>query len=97
MKNLRKKSATVLLAAGIIFAGTGTAGAAISAGGGSWDYGVDYWSMKTWSNYYHATKVHSSTACNANRCVSSGPTPKDRWSYASLRATWGGNTSYWNN
>lgn len=63
--------------------------------GGTWNYGVDYLFLVAYSNYHHPDSVHGSTACSANACTRSEPTPAGLWSYASRRATWGGNTAYY--
>lgn len=90
--------ATVGVAAGLALGGGGVANATTTypSEGGTWDYGVDYWVMKTWSNYYHPSRVHHSTACSASACTQSGWVPAGYWSNASRLATWGGNTAYYN-
>ncbi|HJD51383.1 MAG TPA: lactococcin 972 family bacteriocin [Candidatus Rothia avistercoris] len=91
-----KKSLATLALGASLFAGATAANAAqVSAGGGTWDYGVSYVTMTTWSNYHHPTRAHGSTACNKNACKVSDTVPRDVWSKAAIKATWGGNTSYW--
>lgn len=97
MKNLRKIGAAFTVSAGLILGGTVSAQAVTEyVGGETWDYGVNYWTMTTWSNYHHTKVVHGSTACSLHKCASSKRTPKNLWSKASVTATWGGNTAYWN-
>ena len=95
MKFSKKILATVALSASL-FGGASAANAAIhNVGGGTWDQGVNYLVMNTWSNYHHPSKAHGSTACSAKGC-DRATAPPNRWSKASIRATWGGNTSYCN-
>lgn len=90
--------ATAGVAAGLALGGGAVANATIvyPSQGGTWDYGVDYWVMNTWSNYHHPSRVHHSTACSASACTQSGWVPAGYWSKASRQATWGGNTAYYN-
>ncbi len=66
-------------------------------GGGNWNYGVQ--GGKVTSNYYHATKYHSATACNAGKfdaCHAAYANGKV-WANATKAASiFGGNTAYWN-
>lgn len=96
MKRAAKVLATVGLGGALAMGAASGAHAAISyPGGGTWNQGTSYVTMNTWSNYLHGSKAHGSTACNANRCNRSDTVPPGLWSYASIRATWGGNTTYW--
>lgn len=68
----------------------------VNVGGGTWDYGGSFLTTWTYSNYIHPTKNHGSTACNANSCDESGPTPRNVWSKARVHSTLsGGNKTYW--
>lgn len=66
-------------------------------GGGNWNYGVQ--SGKVYSNYYHASKYHSATACNGalfDKCHAAYANAKI-WANASNGSSpLGGNTAYWN-
>lgn len=59
----------------------------VSAGGGTWDYGVNNNGGSVWSNYWHTSAKHGSSVQNGygeierSACVGA-----DRWSYASLPA-----------
>lgn len=90
-------AAGVVASAGLLFGAAAPASAAVETPeGGLWDYGVNYWVLNTWSDYYHETDAHGSTACSANACDESGTVPGGQWSEASISATWGGNTAYYN-
>lgn len=96
MNRITRAVSTAVLALGIASAGAAVANAAtnvVSVGGDKWTYGVS--SGTTFSNYYHGSKVHGSTACSSVRCAESPWTPKGRESRASTWATLGGNTAYW--
>lgn len=98
MSKVKKGFTAGILSAGLVLSGAGAANAAISyVGGGTWDHGVTYTTNKVWSNYYHPDRAHGSTACNKDSCNRSATVPPKRWSYASIRASWGGNTTYWRN
>lgn len=84
------------LAGALVVGGATAANAATkSAEGGKLDYGVDYGYGSVWSNYYHPSKAHGSTACNSMSCSRSDRVPAGRWSYASMGSTLGGNSSYY--
>lgn len=94
---LKNIVAAAVLTAGLVAGGASAANATTEyVGGGTWDYGVNYGTLVTWSDYHHPSRVHGSTACNANNCKASGAKPAGVWSRASITATWGGNTAYWN-
>ncbi|MBM7051652.1 lactococcin 972 family bacteriocin [Rothia sp. ZJ1223] len=61
-----KKSLITLTLGVSLLGGVAAANAAtISGGGGTWDYGTTYLTMKTWPKYHHPSRAHGSTACNA--------------------------------
>ncbi|GAA4696502.1 hypothetical protein GCM10025781_12930 [Kocuria gwangalliensis] len=96
MKRLKKALVTVGLAGTLAAGAAGAANAAVThPGGGTWDSGVSYWTNSVWSNYHHPTRAHGSTACNSTRCNRSATVAPNRWSYASITASLGGNTTYW--
>ncbi|WP_368411490.1 lactococcin 972 family bacteriocin [Corynebacterium sp.] len=89
-----------VLAAGVaslaLLGGAGVAAAEIShVGGGVWNHGVSYTIKRVWSNYQHHGVPHGSTACNAKACDRSPTVPKGVESKAGIRATLGGNATYW--
>lgn len=96
---LKNKVVSMALAAGALTIGA-TLGATPANAytsypeGGTWDYGN---SGKTWSNYYHGSKKHRSTACNSYTCLRSADAAKGNWSYASVSWTVTGNTWYYYN
>ncbi|WP_411742030.1 lactococcin 972 family bacteriocin [Raineyella sp. W15-4] len=93
MNRIAKAIATAVVTLGIAAGSAASANATVvPVGGGTWNYGVG---GIVWSNYYHGSKVHGSTACSGVRCVASPWTPQGRWSYASTSATLAGNTAYW--
>lgn len=71
----------------------GAAVAAVSAGGGSWDYGTNQ--FKTWSNFNHNTKIHRSTAQSNAATSATGWTPARTSSNAWVFSTLGGNKAFW--
>lgn len=87
---MKKKILTALLCAITLAATVGTVSAkVVSVSGGSWDYGTEniptwnnWLKQRVWSNYYHASRVHGSTAAGKT-VVFSGWINKGRWSYAS--------------
>lgn len=88
--------ASLGLAAALSVGGATAASATTSYMGGGWlDYGVDYGYMNVWSNYFHSSKSHGSTACNSMSCNRSDVAPANKWSWANIGATYGGNKSYY--
>lgn len=84
---------SVVVGAGLMVGGASSAEAKIvSAGGGVWNTGRH---VTVWSNYYHLSKNHRSTACNERKCNKSSTVAPWNWSYASIEATWSNNTTYW--
>ncbi|MET1172354.1 lactococcin 972 family bacteriocin [Paenibacillus amylolyticus] len=73
-------------------------------GGGTWDYGTSVvmeslitYKKKVWSNYNHATKIHSSTASIGTQISRSGQVNKGVTSYASAIGGLTDDThAYWN-
>lgn len=71
----------------------------VAVGGGLWQYGRDGAPFGTsWSNYHHATKYHSATACNGAlfQTCKQVTAAKNVWAKASTAASLSGNTAYWN-
>lgn len=91
--NMRRVFATVSLAAGITI---GSAGAALAVteyvGGGAWDHGFmgnDY----VYSNYYHGSVCHGSTAVGTYTSRASAPAGST--SYAQAPRANSNNETYW--
>lgn len=70
-----------------------------SIGGGLWQYGRDGAPFGTsWSNYHHATKYHSATACDGAifQTCKQVTAAKNKWAKSSTPASPWGNTAWWN-
>ncbi|MBM6630033.1 lactococcin 972 family bacteriocin [Mammaliicoccus vitulinus] len=52
----------------------------VNVNGGTWNYGIS--NKYVWSNYYHGSKAHYSTAIGRYKSTS-GYTPRRSWSKAS--------------
>ncbi len=90
---MRKHLASAALAATMLFASAGAAGATmISIDGGTWDYGVG--GKTVWSHYFHQGRRHGSTAIGKIR-VDSGCVNKGLWSRATAPKKLTGNRSYY--
>lgn len=59
--------------------------------GGTFSYGTDDPSRGTWSDYYHSSRAHYSTAINASYSVRSANAAAGVWSRASIGTTLYGN------
>lgn len=90
-----KKSLTALVLGGIILSNSSIAMAAKSyLGGGTLYHGVTV--KECYSNYYHATKAHMSSAMNGKGKLSKSNWTSPRYtSYASVVRTVTGNESYY--
>jgi len=65
-------------------------------GGGTWSYGTNGPNNTVFSNFYHATRKHGSTAENgAGNAARSADTAAGRTSKASIRKTYAGNHAYY--
>ncbi|MBQ8999834.1 MAG: lactococcin 972 family bacteriocin [Clostridium sp.] len=93
-KNI-KKALTSMVVAGMVLSNSVVAMAATKqVDGGNWGYGTNL--TKCYSNYYHGSKSHNSTAINGNATSSySGQTSAKYTSYASVSRTLKGNTAYY--
>jgi len=104
-------TASALLTIGIAIGGATAANAAESApsvragdttakvGGGLWQYGVTSWFVGTvYSNYHHATKYHTATACDGAllKTCTQVAAAANKWAKASKPASPSGNTASWN-
>ena len=70
-----------------------------NAGGGLWQYGVETGLVgHVYSNYHHATKNHTATACDGSisHTCKQAAAIKNAWAKASTNKSNGGNTAYWN-
>jgi Bacteriocin (Lactococcin_972) len=103
LNRVSKVLAAGAVALALVLGGAVSASATTSyPGGGTWIYGV--YSGGTWgtggtvrSDYYHASAIHRSTACNgAGSCTSLPWYSAGAWSYARIPATASGNTAFWN-
>lgn len=81
-KNGIRSLATTLLAVGLSLGAAGTAMAAVvSAGGGTWDYGVTSLApSNNWSNYWHPSRVHGSSVGGDSGVKRSSCVGANRWS-----------------
>ncbi|MFJ9546073.1 lactococcin 972 family bacteriocin [Streptomyces erythrochromogenes] len=88
------KIKAAVVAAGFVLAASVPAVAATSqVSGGTWMYGTNSSDM-VYSNYYHPTRCHGSSA-QGKYLAQSGNVDKDRTSYASAPEAWSGNKSYY--
>ena len=103
---LFKKTLLVgLVAAALAVAPAAAATAAVTgtnatnAGGGMWQYGITgTLSGTVYSNYHHATKYHTATACDGalfKTCKQSAAAAGS-WAKAATVKSNGGNTAFWN-
>ncbi|MDR1187008.1 MAG: lactococcin 972 family bacteriocin [Bifidobacteriaceae bacterium] len=90
-----RKVISSLLLAGVLAVG----GAAIALAnttyppeGGRWDWGVN---DNCYSNYYHGSKTHGSTASSANGVDRSEDIERGFTSYAAVKASGSGNNAYY--
>lgn len=90
-----KKSLTALVLGGIILSNSSIAMAAKSyLGGGTLYHGVTF--TECYSNYYHATKTHMSSAMNGKGNLKKSYWTNPRYtSYASVSRTVSGNEAYY--
>lgn len=82
MKRIRRAVVASALMVGLV---SGPAMAWVNAGGGLWDYGR--FGTNVWSNYYHRTNWHGSTAVG-NAVKYSGCRAPALTSYANTYVTW---------
>lgn len=97
LKRVSTAFAAVGLAGVLAFGGASAANATTTyIGGGTLDHGVDIGYRLTWSNYYHFSKSHGSTACSTVSCTRSDRAPARYWSFADRPNTlWGNQAFYW--
>jgi lactococcin 972 family bacteriocin len=102
--DMRKKFGftAVLVAAAMVVLPVTAANASstsTNAGGGLWQYGVESGLVgKVYSNYHHASKNHTATACDgslSHHCKQVAAV-KGAWAKASTNKSNSGNTAYWN-
>lgn len=91
MKSLTKALAIATTAAALLTVGA-TAAQAVSAEGGTWNYGVT--GKYTYSDYLHGSRVHKSTAVGANTVITPW-TSAGVWSKAQAISAIGGNKAYY--
>lgn len=86
---------SVALASSLLTAGAAFATTVYPPEGGTWSYGVQP-TATVYSNYYHGSLTHGSTACNGYpACTRSADRPAGTTSYASRVPTLWGNTAYY--
>lgn len=90
-----KKTATRAITAGILLTTTAAGiASADNVGGGIWNHGFGLTTV--YSNYYHPSTCHGSTAIGTVKNYS-GNTNPGVWAYASSQRTSSGtNQAYWN-
>lgn len=96
-KTLMKAITAVILVGGSLTITTPAHATRVSADGGTWDYGVAGYPGTTWSYYYHASKVHRSTACNTSWCSRSADAGRGSWSRVAVQASLNNNRAYYYN
>lgn len=96
MKRRYGVAAAGLLSFGLVLGGAAAANAAVSVGGGEWDYGTDW--NTVYSKYNHFSKSHSATACNGMGICAYSEKRPSVWANAVIgKVPFSGNTSaYWN-
>ncbi|MFD7405177.1 lactococcin 972 family bacteriocin [Streptomyces sp. NPDC059866] len=93
MVNIKRGIKLAAVTGALVVAGAAPAMATVvSAGGGTWDYGAG--TAIVWSDYYHGTKCHGSTA--VGEYIDSDEAAKGSWSFAQADVALSGNKSYWN-
>lgn len=95
MKKSRKLAAGAALASALLVGGVAVPANAVVTTcpgvGGTWDYGV---SSIVWSNFYHGSYLHRSTAGNSLGDWRSPNTQPGYWSKVSVGATAFNNRAY---
>lgn len=91
-KKLLATATSGALALALVCGGSATAANAVSAGGGTWYYGVDL--ADNWSHYFHRAREHRATVENWHgriRVVAGA----GKWAMAREKADISGNRAYW--
>ena len=102
MKVRIKKFMSMMLVAGLLVTSSAvpTLAASANVSGGIWSYGTSVVGLnqkRVYSNYYHASKTHKSSASIGTRTSTSGWTSAGVTSYASAVGKWGDEThTYYN-
>ncbi|MEE2038828.1 lactococcin 972 family bacteriocin [Nocardiopsis sp. CT-R113] len=90
---LKRAAATLAITAGLTAGTAGAAGAAISyVGGGTWYHGLT--TGRVYSDYFHATLCHGSTAVGTYTVTSAAMLP-GKTSEASAPRAVNNNETYW--
>jgi len=66
--------------------------------GGIWRWGVVYhedYGREVYSKYFHDSRRHRATACNASSCNRSNWEDGGRWANASIAPSFGNNRAYY--
>lgn len=93
-RNILGTAAVLALLGGGLSAGAAFATTEYPPEGGTWDYGVT--PLYVYSNYYHGTRTHKSTACSNAGCAYSGWVSAGSTSYATMNpSTFGGNEAFY--
>ncbi|GAA2009595.1 hypothetical protein GCM10009799_41930 [Nocardiopsis rhodophaea] len=95
MKSAKRISVATLMVAGIVVGSAGAAAAYEKVGGGKWIHGVSGLprSGPVWSNYYHPSTCHGSTAVGVTTVRDDAEA--DLWSEATTIRALGNNQTYW--
>ncbi len=92
MNALKRTCATLLISAGLTAGAVGVAAAAVEyVGGGIWDHGLT--SSIVYSDYYHGSVCHGSTAVGTKTVRASAPA--GYWSLADAPRDIANNQAYW--
>ncbi|MDR0951133.1 MAG: lactococcin 972 family bacteriocin [Candidatus Ancillula sp.] len=88
-----KKITSTLIGGGLILAGAAApAFSAQNVGGGTWKYNM---TDIVYSDYYHPSVNHGSTACNWSKCDKQQWNDAGTWSHAQVGRGITGNKVYW--
>lgn len=93
MVNIKRGIKLAATSGALIIAAAAPALATVeSVGGGTWDHGAG--TATVWSDYYHGTKCHGSTA--VGEYIDSDEAAKGSWSFAQASVKLSGNKAYYN-
>lgn len=98
MKNKNRRIIGALIASGLALGGALVIAAPANATtaypeGGTWNYGFK--GVTVYSDYYHASKKHRTTACRSNFCARSEDKPGGSWATQGVQSSATGNQSYY--
>ena len=98
MKNKNRRILSALVAIGLALGGAVAIAPAANATtaypeGGTWNYGFK--GVAIYSDYYHASKKHRTTACRSNFCARSEDKPGGSWATQGVQSSATGNQAYY--